>query len=120
MLALILQGLSLFAPHIRLSTAQAALAALGDLPGAASSGTILCLNNSDEDFSGKAPVHHHDSGSCPMCQIVGAGLAGAPEAGPFVTPLPALSGAPAVFERDSAPRAPPRRAASPRWPPILA
>ena len=117
--ALILHGLSLFAPHARLSAAQAALAVLADLPGAESAGTILCLNASDDDFSGKTPVHGHDSGACPMCQIVGFSLAGASGVSALVTPAPSVSGAPAILLREIAPRAPPRIAARPRGPPIL-
>ena len=117
--ALILQGLSLFTPHARLSTTQAALAVLAELPGAASAGTILCLNNDDEDFSGKPPVHGHDSGACPMCQILGFSLAGAPEAVQIVMPAPVVAGALPINRHAIAPRAPPRIAARPRGPPAI-
>jgi len=118
-IALILQGLSLFTPHAGLSKAQAALAVLAELPGAASAGTILCLNNDDEDFSGKLPVHGHDSGACPMCQILGFSLAGAPEAVQIVLPAPVVVGALAINRHEIAPRAPPRIAARPRGPPVI-
>ncbi len=118
-LALILQGLNLFSPSARLSPVEAALAFLSDLPGAATAGTILCLNVDGQDFAGKAPAHNHDSGSCPMCQIVGFSLAGAPEQGQLVTPAQVLSDVPAIRARQSAPRAPPHFASSPRGPPAL-
>jgi hypothetical protein len=117
--ALILQSLNLFAPQMcALSPVEAAFAVLADLPGAAAAGTILCLNG-DEAFNGKAPVHNHDSGSCPMCQIIGFSLAGAPEAEPLVLPTQRLSGVVAVPARAAAPRAPPHLSARPRAPPAI-
>jgi hypothetical protein len=117
--ALILQGLSLFAPHARAKTSvEAAFAALSGLPGVEKSGTILCLNAEDGDPSGKNPVHRHDSGDCPMCQIVGASLAAVAAASEALTP-PLESVAVAIPPRETAPRAPPHFASSPRGPPIL-
>jgi hypothetical protein len=118
--ALILQGLSLFAPTSRVkSQVETALAALASLPGAAQAGTILCLNAEDGDFSGKAPVHRHDSGDCPMCQVVGGALAAVAASVALLTPPPLESAvlAPPPFE--SAPRAPPHSASRPRGPPSI-
>jgi hypothetical protein len=118
--AMILQGLSFFAPPSRgKAQARAALAALSSLPGAELAGTILCLNGDDGDFSGQKPVHRHDPGDCPMCQIVGASLAaGAATAEP--SPPPARESlAPAIPPGETAPRAPPHFASSPRGPPAI-
>jgi hypothetical protein len=113
-IALVLQGLSLFAPRMpALSPIEAAFSVLANLPGAGSAGTILCLNG-DEAFNGKTPVHHHDSGSRPLCQIIGFSLAGAHEAEPLVLPMQRLSGVLRVPMRESAPRAPPHISARPR------
>lgn len=119
-LALILQGLSLFTPAARLSSAEAAFAALSSLPGAASAGTILCLNGGADDGSSKAPVHHHDSGACPMCQLIGCSLAGAPAPAPLLRLEQRLAFALPLPLGETAPRAPPRIAAKPRGPPALA
>jgi hypothetical protein len=118
--ALILQGLSLFAPTAPAKTpVEAALAALSGLPGAEKAGIILCINADDGDFSGKTPVHRHDPGDCPMCQIVGASLAGGAETGQLLAPAPSESHSLAIPRRESAPRAPPHFAASPRGPPVI-
>lgn len=118
--ALILQGLSLFAPTFRVKTpVEAALAALSGLPGAEKAGTILCINADDGDFSGKTPVHRHDPGACPMCQIVGASLAAVAATSQLPTPAPSESHALAIPRRESAPRAPPHFASSPRGPPAI-
>ena len=116
--ALILQGLSLFAPASRVeSQAKAALVALSSLPGAEQAGTILCLNADDGDSSGKTPVHRHDSGDCPMCQIVGASLAALAATGALLAPPPRESVVLASLLFEPAPRAPPHFASSPRGPP---
>jgi hypothetical protein len=116
--ALILQGLSLFAPAPRAkSLAETALAALSGLTGAEQAGTILCLNADDGDFSGKTPVHRHDSGDCPMCQIVGVSLAAVAATSALLAPPPRESAALAIPPFEPAPRAPPHFASSPRGPP---
>ena len=116
--ALILQGLSLFAPASRVeSQAKAALVALSSLPGAEQAGTILCLNAEDGDFSGKTPLHRHDAGDCPMCQLVGGALAAVAATGALPTPTPRESAALAIPRFESAPRAPPHSASRPRGPP---
>jgi hypothetical protein len=116
--ALILQGLSLFAPMSRAKTpVETALAALSSLPGAQQAGTILCLNADDGDSSGKTPVHRHDSGDCPMCQIVGASLAALTATGALLAPPPRESVALAIPPGETARRAPPHFASSPRGPP---
>jgi len=118
--ALILQGLSLFAPTSRIKTpVEAALAALSGLPGVENAGTILCINADDGDFSGKAPVHRHDPSACPMCQLVGASLAGVLIAVALPMQAPTQSRALAIPRRESAPRAPPHFASSPRGPPAI-
>ncbi len=118
--ALILQGLSLFAPAARVKTpVEAALAVLSGLPGAENAGTILCINADDGDFSGKTPIHRHDPGDCPMCQIVGASLAAVAATGQLLAPAPRESHALAIPPRESAPRAPPHFASSPRGPPAI-
>jgi hypothetical protein len=118
-IALVLQGLSFYAPRQHaLSPAEAAYAVLTDLPGAASAGTIICLNG-DEDFDGKAPVHNHGSGSCPMCQIIGFSLVGAPGAEPLVLPTWCKSQVVTVPARDAAPLAPARISGRPRAPPAI-
>ncbi len=114
-LALILQGLSLFVPSARLSPAEAAYQVLASLPGASTAAPILCLN---VDGDGKTPVHHHDLGSCPMCQLVGASLAGAPEAPGVAVFAPRLLGVLSAVAQKAAPRAPPHLAANPRGPPV--
>jgi hypothetical protein len=118
--ALILQGLSLFAPPSRANTlVEAAVAALSRLPGAELAGTILCLNGDDGDFSGQKPVHRHDAGDCPMCQIVDASLAAVAATAEPSPPPPRDSAASAVPPRETAPRAPPHFASSPRGPPSI-
>ncbi|WP_294541668.1 DUF2946 family protein [uncultured Rhodoblastus sp.] len=117
---LILQGLSLFAPPSRAKTpAEPALAAFSGLPGAELAGTILCLNGDEGDFSGKRPVHRHDPGDCPMCQIVGASLAAVAASGEPSAPPPRESAEPAIPPGEAAPRAPPHFASSPRGPPSI-
>ena len=116
--ALILQGLSLFAPASRAKTSvETALAALSGLPGAQQAGTILCLNADDGDSSGKTPVHRHNSGDCPMCQIIGASLAALAATGALLAPPPRESVALEILTVEPAPRAPPHFASSPRGPP---
>jgi hypothetical protein len=118
--ALILQGLSLFSPTVRAKTpVERALAALSGLPGAELAGTILCLNGGDGDFSGKSPVHRHDPGDCPMCQIFGGALAAVAATGEPAPPAPRESVALAIPPRETAPRAPPYSAARPRGPPSI-
>ncbi len=118
-LALILQGLSLFVPRGATSPAEAAFSVLASLPGASSAGTILCLNVADDDSSGKGPVHRHDPGACPMCQIVGASLAAVAATGQLLAPTSRESHALAIPRHESAPRAPPHFASSPRGPPAI-
>ncbi len=118
-LALILQGLSLFAPMARLSPAEAAFVQLSSLPGANNAGTILCLNVGAED-AGTAPVHHHPSGACPMCQLIGCSLAGADAPAKPLLLDQRVAYALQLLQADSAPRAALLIAAKPRGPPALA
>jgi hypothetical protein len=114
-LALVLQGLSLFVSSAQLSPAEAAFEVLAGLPGVSIATPILCLN---VDGDGKTPVHRHDTSSCPMCQLVGASLAGAPDAPGVMVPATRLLGVLAIAAPESAPRAPPHFAANPRGPPV--
>jgi hypothetical protein len=120
---LILQGLSLFTPSSRVeSQVRSAFAALSSLPGAEQAGTILCLNaqtsSEDGDSSGKAPVHRHDPGDCPMCQTVGCALAAVAAKVESSPPAPREL-APGFPPFETAPSAPPHYASSPRGPPSV-
>jgi hypothetical protein len=110
-MALFLQGLSLFAQSS---------AALGAGSVAATPSVHQAMVNCPLHKSGgKSPVHRDDSGGCPMCQTLGFALPGAPVIA--LAPLPGerLLGILAIPVHAFPPREKARYAAHPRGPPIL-
>ena len=110
-LALILQGLSLFAQSP---------AALG--PGSAvamASVHQAMVNCPLNKTGGKAPVHRDDSGGCPMCQTLGFALPGAPVIALAPLSCERLLGILAIPIQAFPPREKTRYAADPRGPPAL-
>jgi hypothetical protein len=110
-LALILQGLSLFAQSS---------AALGPgSAGAASSVHQAMVNCPLHKTGGKTPVHSGDSGGCPLCQTLGFALAGAPVIALMALSCERLLGILAIPRQAFPPREKTRYAAHPRGPPTL-
>ncbi len=110
-MALILQGLSLFAQGS---------AALG--PGSAGAMPSIhqaMVNCPLHKSGGKAPGHRDDSGGCPMCQTLGFALPGAPAIALAPLPSERLLGILAIPLQPFPPREKTRYAAHPRGPPIL-
>ncbi len=106
-LALILQGLSLFAQSSRVFG-----------PGAPSIHQAM-VNCPLHKTGGKTPGHHDDSGGCPMCQTLGFVLAGAPVIALAALSSERLLGILAIPIQAFPRREKTRYAAHPRGPPAL-
>jgi|GEM_PF-5823345 len=110
-LALILQGLSLFA--------QSSAAPGPGYAGATPSVHHTMVNCPLHTPGGKAPVHRDDSGGCPMCQTLGFALPGAPVIALAPLSCERLLGILAIPIQAFPPREKTRYAADPRGPPAL-
>jgi hypothetical protein len=110
-LALILQGLSLFAQ----SSAAPGPGSAGATPSVHQAMVNCPLHNT----GGKAPIHRDDSGGCPMCQTLGFALAGAPAIALAPLSSERLLGILAIPVAEFPPREKTRYAAHPRGPPAL-
>ena len=110
-LALILQGLSLFA--------QSSAAPGPGYAGATPSVHQAMVNCPLHKPGGKAPVHRDDSGGCPMCQTLGFALPGAPVIALAPLSCERLLGILAIPIQAFPPREKTRYAADPRGPPAL-
>jgi hypothetical protein len=111
-LALMLQGLSLFAQSPT---------ALGPVSASAAPSVHQAMVNCPlHKSSGEAPVHRDDSGGCPMCRTLGFALPGAPVIALAPLTSERLLGILAIPVHAFPPREKARYAAAhPRGPPIL-
>lgn len=118
-LALVLQGLTLYAPRAAAEAPYGFIAALSKTLGLAEGATVLCVADAGLASDGQTPSHRHNSSDCPMCQTIGAALPGASLIASLA--LPAAFAAPRapIMAAQAAPRASPHFAVSPRGPPIL-
>jgi hypothetical protein len=110
-MALILQGLSLFAQ----SSAVLGSGSTGTTPSVHQAMVNCPLHKS----GGKAPDHRDDSGGCPMCQTLGFALTGAPVIALAPPSSERLLGILAIPIQAFPPREKTRYAAHPRGPPAL-
>lgn len=115
-------GLFATSPRNAAEGSASSLISATDAEGMVAEGMVDCPHHragGKARDSGKAPGSSHESGGCPMCQMLGCALAGAPAAGLVVRSNERLIGLLSAPAPAMPPRAPPREDSRPRGPPVL-